>query len=36
LFDATFTKGHVLWWIAPLTADGRIVWVGFARAMPRA
>jgi hypothetical protein len=31
LFDATFTKGHVEWWIAPLTADGRIVWVGFAR-----
>jgi len=30
LFDATFTKGHVQWWIAPLTADGRIVWVGFA------
>jgi len=36
LFDATFTKGHVQWWIAPLTADGRIVWVGFARgAIPR-
>jgi beta-lactamase regulating signal transducer with metallopeptidase domain len=36
LFDATFTKGHVQWWIAPLTADGRIVWVGFARkANPR-
>lgn len=34
LFDATFTKGHVQWWIAPLTADGRIVWVGFARATP--
>ena len=33
LFDATFTKGHVQWWIAPLTADGRIVWVGFARAV---
>jgi hypothetical protein len=31
LFDATFTKGHVQWWIAPLTADGRIVWVGFGR-----
>lgn len=31
LFDATFAKGHVQWWIAPLTADGRIVWVGFAR-----
>ena len=31
LFDATFTKGHVQWWIAPLTADGRIVWVGFRR-----
>ena len=31
LFDATFTKGHVQCWIAPLTADGRIVWVGFAR-----
>jgi len=31
LFDATFTKGHVQWWIAPLTADGRIVWVGFER-----
>jgi hypothetical protein len=30
LFDATFTKGRVQWWIAPLTADGRIVWVGFA------
>jgi beta-lactamase regulating signal transducer with metallopeptidase domain len=36
LFDATFTKGHMQWWIAPLTADGRIVWVGFARgAIPR-
>jgi beta-lactamase regulating signal transducer with metallopeptidase domain len=36
LFDVTFTKGHVQWWIAPLTADGRIVWVGFARrAIPR-
>jgi len=35
LFDATFAKGHVQWWIAPLTADGRIVWVGFARAIPR-
>jgi beta-lactamase regulating signal transducer with metallopeptidase domain len=35
LFDATFTKGHVQCWIAPLTADGRIVWVGFARAIPR-
>jgi beta-lactamase regulating signal transducer with metallopeptidase domain len=36
LFDATFTKGHVQWWIAPLIADGRIVWVGFARgAIPR-
>lgn len=35
LFDASFTKGHVRWWIAPLTADGRIVWVGFARAIPR-
>jgi hypothetical protein len=33
LFDATFAKGHVQWWIAPLTADGRIVWVGFARAI---
>jgi beta-lactamase regulating signal transducer with metallopeptidase domain len=32
LFDVTFTKHHVQWWIAPLTADGRIVWVGFARA----
>jgi beta-lactamase regulating signal transducer with metallopeptidase domain len=32
LFDATFTKGHVQWWIAPLTTDGRTVWVGFARA----
>jgi beta-lactamase regulating signal transducer with metallopeptidase domain len=31
LFDATFTKGHVQCWIAPLTADGRIVWVGFRR-----
>ncbi|HEY2010965.1 MAG TPA: M56 family metallopeptidase [Rhizomicrobium sp.] len=31
LFDATFTKGHLQWWIAPLTADGRIVWVGFRR-----
>jgi hypothetical protein len=31
LFDATFPKGHVQWWIAPLTADGRIVWVGFER-----
>ena len=31
LFDATFTKGHMQWWIAPLTADGRTVWVGFAR-----
>jgi hypothetical protein len=31
LFDATFTKGHVQCWIAPLTADGRIIWVGFAR-----
>jgi len=31
LFDVTFTKGHVQWWIAPLTADGRIVWVGFDR-----
>ena len=31
LFDATFTKGHVQWWIAPLTADGRIVWVGYRR-----
>jgi beta-lactamase regulating signal transducer with metallopeptidase domain len=30
LFDAAFTKGHVQWWIAPLAADGRIVWVGFA------
>jgi beta-lactamase regulating signal transducer with metallopeptidase domain len=36
LFDATFTKGHMQWWIAPLTPDGRIVWVGFARgATPR-
>jgi beta-lactamase regulating signal transducer with metallopeptidase domain len=35
LFDATFTKGHVQCWIAPLTADGRIVWVGFAREIPR-
>jgi hypothetical protein len=35
LFDVTFTKRHVQWWIAPLTADGRIVWVGFARAIPR-
>jgi len=35
LFDATFTKGHVQCWIAPLTADGRIVWVGFARTIPR-
>jgi hypothetical protein len=36
LFDTTFTKGHMQWWIAPLTADGRIVWVGFARgAIPR-
>jgi beta-lactamase regulating signal transducer with metallopeptidase domain len=36
LFDATFTKGHMQWWIAPLAADGRIVWVGFARgATPR-
>jgi beta-lactamase regulating signal transducer with metallopeptidase domain len=35
LFDASFTKGHVQWWIAPLTADGRIVWVGFARPIPR-
>ena len=35
LFDATFAKGHVQWWIAPLTADGRIVWVGFASAIPR-
>jgi beta-lactamase regulating signal transducer with metallopeptidase domain len=33
LFDVAFTKGHVQWWIAPLTADGRIVWVGFARAI---
>jgi hypothetical protein len=32
LFDVTFTEHHVQWWIAPLTADGRIVWVGFARA----
>ena len=32
LFDVTFTKRHVQWWIAPLTADGRTVWVGFARA----
>lgn len=31
LFDATFTTGHMQWWIAPLTADGRIVWVGFER-----
>ena len=31
LFDATFTKGHFQWWIAPLTADGRIVWVGYDR-----
>jgi hypothetical protein len=31
LFDVTFTKGQVQWWIAPLTADGRIVWVGFER-----
>ena len=31
LFDATFAKGHVQWWIAPLAADGRIVWVGYAR-----
>jgi beta-lactamase regulating signal transducer with metallopeptidase domain len=35
LFDATFTKGHVQCWIAPLTADGHIVWVGFARTIPR-
>jgi Zn-dependent protease with chaperone function len=35
LFDVTFTKRHVQWWIAPLTADSRIVWVGFARAIPR-
>ncbi len=35
LFDASFTKGHVQCWIAPLTADGRIVWVGFASAIPR-
>ena len=35
IFDATFTRGHVQWWIAPLTADGRIVWVGFARTIPR-
>ncbi|HZQ41319.1 MAG TPA: M56 family metallopeptidase [Rhizomicrobium sp.] len=36
LFDASFTTGHMQWWIAPLTADGRIVWVGFARgAIPR-
>jgi beta-lactamase regulating signal transducer with metallopeptidase domain len=35
LFDATFARGHVQCWIAPLTADGRIVWVGFARAIPR-
>ena len=35
LFDATFTTGHVQWWIAPLTADGRIVWVGFKRARPQ-
>jgi beta-lactamase regulating signal transducer with metallopeptidase domain len=36
LFEATFPKGHMQWWIAPLTADGRIVWVGFARgAIPR-
>jgi len=35
IFDATFIKGHVGWWIAPLTADGRIVWVGFARTIPR-
>ena len=33
LFDATFTKGHVQCWIAPLAADGRIVWVGFAKAV---
>jgi beta-lactamase regulating signal transducer with metallopeptidase domain len=31
LFDVTFTKGHMQWWIAPLTADGRIVWVGYGR-----
>jgi beta-lactamase regulating signal transducer with metallopeptidase domain len=31
LFDAAFTKGHVQWWISPLTADGRIVWVGYDR-----
>ena len=31
LFEAAFTKGRVQWWIAPLTADGRIVWVGFRR-----
>ncbi len=35
VFDATFTRGHMQWWIAPLAADGRIVWVGFARAMPK-
>jgi beta-lactamase regulating signal transducer with metallopeptidase domain len=34
LFDAIFTQGHVQSWIAPLTADGRIVWVGFARPIP--
>jgi beta-lactamase regulating signal transducer with metallopeptidase domain len=33
LFDASFAKGHVQWWIAPLTADGRIVWVGFRGAL---
>ena len=31
LFDAAFTNGHVQAWIAPLTKDGRIVWVGFKR-----
>jgi len=35
LFDASFTAGHVQCWIAPLTADGRIVWVGFARVIPK-
>ena len=34
LFDVTFTERHVQWRIAPLTADGHIVWVGFASAVP--
>jgi beta-lactamase regulating signal transducer with metallopeptidase domain len=29
IYDAAFANGHTEWWIAPLSREGKVVWVGF-------